>query len=107
MIDPEEFMKDLAIAMEEEDVDIEEFIHRNNIKANEIDSYVVDADDHGYTQYNIWKVEQEEPFYFIYEWNTYYNGEPSAIFLAEPFQTTRYYVVSDNYREMYRDGELY
>lgn len=104
MIDHEEFMRDLANALED-GYDIENFLSENDIEAKEVDSYVSDADDHGYVQHDIWKVEDEEPFYFIYEWNTYHHGGPAAIFLAQPYETTRYYTISDDFREMVRYGE--
>lgn len=107
MTDPDVFMRDLAEAMEELDMDIDEYIRRNSIQAKQIDSYVEDADDHGYIQNDIWKVDQENPFYFIYEWDTYHNGEPPRIYLAKPYETLRFNAVSNDYREAYRENYIY
>lgn len=103
MINPEDIMMDLATHLEDDD--LHSFFRANDIVAREIDSYVVDADDHGYTNHDIWKVELmgQDPFYFVYEWDTYYNGDPARIFLAAPYEEIRYSLTSDNFREMIRD----
>jgi hypothetical protein len=105
-ITKEKLLLDLCHYLNEEGYgDIEVFFKENNIKISQIDSYVYDADDKGYSEHTIYKVELKEPFYFIHEW---YGGKweslGSAVYIAEAYQATRYKIISDDFRDKYNEG---
>lgn len=83
----------------------EAFFREKNIPIKKIDDYIVDADDQGYAQNEIFEVHlPEETFTFIYEWYGGSWSDTPSILLANPVQVTRYEPVGDNFRDKYFEG---